>query len=48
MYIFGKFEAFCKRLEKVSILQSQDPTLTHTVLVFWVWVKIIVSGLFLG
>lgn len=22
MYIFGKFEAFCKRLEKVTIMQS--------------------------
>lgn len=52
MYIFGKFEAFCKRLEKVSIRQLQDPILACVVLVFGgfqaVWVKIMVSlGLFL-
>lgn len=32
MYIFGKFEAFCKRLEKVSIVQLQDPPSTTS---FW-------------
>lgn len=38
MYIFGKFEAFCKRLEKVSIMQSlySPPTIPSGYFVFYI------------